>query len=111
VSEDEQVLLYGQGDVEVVELGRHAALRPGGLRLRGELEAEHLELALVSDRLGGEEAHGGRLARAVRSEQTDARALGHVEVEAVDRRDGSVALDHAPESDRLPVAHDFSMPV
>ena len=109
--EDEQVLLDGQGHVEVVELRGNSALRARGLGLLGEPEAEHLELALVGDRLGGEEAHRRRLARAVGPKQADAGAFGHVQVEPVDGRDRAVALDHAPQSNRQPVAHDFSMPV
>ena len=111
VREDEQVLLDGQRHVEVVELRYDAALGARRLRLLGQPEAEHLDLALVRDRLRGEEAHRRRLAGAVGPEQADARAFGHVEVEAVHGRDGAVALHHAPQSDRQPVAHDFSMPV
>ena len=100
VREDEQVLLDRERDVEVVELRRDAELRPRLLRLVRELEAEQLELALVGDRLRGQEPHRRRLAGAVRPEQADAGALGHVEIEAVDGRDLAVALDDAAEADR-----------
>src|SRR5581483_10520190 len=43
--------------------------------------------------------HRGRLPGAVRPEQADAGALGHLEVEAVDCGDRAVALDRAPEPD------------
>ena len=99
VREDEQVLLDGERRVEVVELRDDAALRARHLRLARQPEAEHLELALVGDRLRGEEPHRRRLARAVRAEQADARALGHVEVEAVDGGDRAVALDDAAQAD------------
>ena len=69
------------------------------LRLAGQLEAEHLELALVGDRLRGEQPHRRRLPRAVRPEQADARALRHVEVEPVDGGDRAVALDDAAQAD------------
>ena len=46
VREDEQVLLDGERDVEVVELGRDTAVGARRLRLLGQVEAEHLELAL-----------------------------------------------------------------
>ena len=99
VREDEQVLLDGQRHVEVVELRHDPALRAGRLRLLGQPEAEHLELAFVRDRLRGEQAHGRRLARAVGPEQADAGALRDVEVEPVDRRDRPVALDDAAQAD------------
>ena len=98
VGEDAQVLLDRQRRVEVVELRDDAALRPGLLRLAGQLEAEHLELALVGDRLRGQQAHRRRLARAVRPEQADARPHGHVEVEPVHRGDRPVPLDDAPQA-------------
>ncbi len=84
VREDEQVLLGGQRDVEVVELRHDAALCARGLRVVGEHVAEDLELALVGDRLRGEHLHRRRLAGAVGPEQADARPLGDVEVEPVD---------------------------
>ena len=61
--------------------------------------AEHLDLALVGDRLRGEDPHRRGLAGAVGAEQPDARAGGHVEVEARDRGDLAVALDHAAQPD------------
>ena len=57
MGEDHQVLLHGQRGVEVVELGYHAALGAGLLGVPGQLEAEHLDLALVGDRLRGERLH------------------------------------------------------
>jgi hypothetical protein len=69
------------------------------LRLAGQPVAQHLELALVGDRLRGQHAHRRRLAGAVRAEQADARSLGDDEVEAVDRDDLPVALDHAVQPD------------
>ena len=109
--EDEQVLLDGERHIEVVELRHDPALRPGRLRLAGQRESEHLELALVGDRLGGEQTHRRRLAGAVRPEQADARAYGHVEIETVDGGDRSVALDDAPKPDGEPFGiHSSSMP-
>ena len=90
VREDEQVLLDRERHVEVVELRRDAELRARLLRLVRQPEAEHLELALVGDRLRGQQPHRRRLAGAVRPEQADARALGDVEVETVDRGDLTV---------------------
>jgi hypothetical protein len=61
--------------------------------------AEHLELALVGDRLAGEHLHRRRLAGAVGAEQADARPHREIEVEPVDRSDLAEALDDAPQPD------------
>ena len=98
--EHAQVLLDRERGVEVVELGDDPALRPSLLRLAGQPVAEHLELALVGDRLGRQHLHGRRLAGAVRSQEPDAGARRHVQLEAVDRGDRAEALRHAPQSDR-----------
>ena len=98
--EHAQVLLDRERGVEVVELGDDPALRPGLLRLAGQPVAQHLELALVGDRLGRQHLHGRRLAGAVRSQEPDAGARRHVQLEAVDRGDRAEALRHAPQSDR-----------
>jgi hypothetical protein len=95
VGEDEQVLLHGERHVEVVELRRDAELSAGLLRLVRQLEAEHLELALVGDRLRSQQSHRRRLPGPVGAEQADARALRHVEIEPVDGGDRPVALDDA----------------
>ena len=111
VREDEQVLLHRQRHVEVVELGHDAALRPRRLRLLRQAEAEHLELALVGDRLRREQAHRRGLAGAVRPEQADARPVGNVEVEAVHRGDRAIALDGSAEPDGELAAHALILPV
>ena len=100
VGEDEQVLLDGQRHVEVVELRRDSELCARLLRVGGQLEAEHVHVALVGDRLRREEAHRRRLPGAVRAEQADARAGRDVDVEAGHGGDLAVALDHAAELDR-----------
>ena len=105
VREHEQVLLDGERHVEVVELRRDAALRPSRLRLLRQAEAQHLELALVRDGLGGQEAHGRRLAGAVRPEQPDAGADRDIEVETVDGGDRAVSLDDAAQANRELVRH------
>jgi hypothetical protein len=98
--EHAQVLLDGERRVEVVELGDDAALGPRLLRLAGEPEAEHLELALVGDGLRRQHLHGGRLAGAVGAEETDARPSRHLQVEPVDGRDRPEALGDAPHPKR-----------
>ncbi len=99
VREHEQVLLDGQRHVEVVELRDHAALGARLLGLLGHLQAEDLDLALVGDRLRGEQAHGRRLARPVGAEQADARPLGDVEVEVIDCREVAEALDDVAQAE------------
>src|SRR5262249_1188306 len=105
VREDQQVLLDGERDIEVVELRHHAALRAGLLRVSRQREAEHLELALVGDRLRGEQPHRRRLAGAVGAEQADARPDGNVEVEPVDGDDVSVVLEDAAQANRELLPH------
>ncbi len=97
---DGEVVLDGDVDVEVVELGDDAHLRPRRLRLAGQLVAEHPQLAAVGDRLPGQQPHRRRLAGAVGAEQAEADPLRHLEVEPVDRGDRAEALDHAAEFDR-----------
>ena len=80
------------------------------LRLARQPEAEHLELALVGDRLRGQQRIVVDLPGAVRAEQADARARRHVEVEPVDRRDRAVALDDAAQADGEVLAHAVRMP-
>ena len=107
VREDEQVLLHGQRHVEVVELRHDPALDAGLLRLVREAEPEHVQVALVRDRLGREKPHRRGLARSVRAQQADARAQRHVQVEVVDRGNRAVALHDAAQPDRR-LAHVFS---
>jgi hypothetical protein len=97
VREHAEVLLDGQRRVEVVELRHDAALGARDLRLARQPVAEHLDLALVGDRLRGEHPHRGRLPGAVRAQQADAGADGQVEVEAVDGGDRPEALDDAAQ--------------
>ena len=81
---------------------------PAGARLLGlarQRAPEHLELALVGDRLRGEHLHRRRLAGAVGAEQADARPLGDVEVEAGDGGDAPVALDDAAQADGQTLGH------
>ena len=99
VREHEQVLLDRERHVEIVELRHDPALRARDLRLGRKREAQNLDLALVGDRLRGEQPHRRRLPGAVRPEQADARALRHVEVEPVDGGDRAVALHRAAETD------------
>ncbi len=98
--EDGEVVFDGDVDVEVVELRDDAHLGAGRLRVAGQLVAERAQFAGVGQRLTGQQPHRRRLAGAVGAEQAEADALGHVEVEAVDRRDRAEPLHHAAQFDR-----------
>ena len=98
--EHDQILLDRQRDVEIVELWHDAHHGARLLRVVGQPEAQHLELALVADDLRGERLHRRRLAGAVRAEQADALANGHVEVEAVNSGDRTEPLDQPAKPDR-----------
>ena len=98
--EDGQVVLHRHVHVEVVELRHHAHLGARLLRLAGQLVTQDRDLALVRDGLAGEHPHGRGLARAVRSEQAEADARGHLEVQSVHGGDRSKALDHPLHFDR-----------
>jgi hypothetical protein len=100
VREHDQVLLDRERRVEVVELRDDAALGARLLRLARQAVAEHLDLPLIGDRLGGQHLHRGRLAGAVRPEQADARPLRDVEIQSVDGRDGAVALHDPAHAER-----------
>ena len=97
--EDREVVLDGDVDVEVVELGDDAHHRPRRLRFARQLVVEDAQLAGVGDRLAGEQPHRRRLAGAVGAEQAEADPLGHVELEPVDRRDLAEALYDSAEFD------------
>jgi hypothetical protein len=109
VREHEQVLLDRERRVEVVELGHDSALSPRRLRFLRQPESEHLELALVGDRLRRQEPHRRRLAGPVRAQQADTRPFRHVEVEPIHRGDRTVALHHAAQTNRQ-VGHSLSLP-
>ena len=66
--EHRQVLTHRELEVEVVELGHHPAAGASLLGLAGQAMAEHLDLAGVRDRLGGQHAHRRRLASAIGAE-------------------------------------------
>src|SRR5262249_50869 len=85
--EDRKVVLDGDVDVEVVELRHDAHFRPGDLRFARRLVAEEGEEAGVGQGLAGQQPHRRRLAGAVRSEQAEADALRHLEIETVDSGD------------------------
>ena len=72
--EDREVVLDGDVDIEVVELGNHAHLGAGGLGVQRKLVPEHPQLARVGDRLAGQQPHRRRLAGAVRAQQAEADA-------------------------------------
>jgi hypothetical protein len=98
VREHAQVLLDRERDVEVVELRHDAAQRACLFAAGRHREAEDLDLPLVRDGLRREQAHGRRLAGAVGAEQSDARAVGDLEVEVIDGRQVAETLDDATQA-------------
>ena len=98
--EDGEVVLHRHVHVEVVELRHHAHLGARLLGLAGKLVPEHRDRALVGQRLAGEHPHGRGLAGAVRPEQAEADARGHLEVQSIHGGDRSKALHHPLHFDR-----------
>ena len=111
VREDGQVLLDRQRRVQVVELGRHAALGPGDFRLLRELEA--FSSSSPSSAIACPVARSRIVVDlpAPLGPRPDAGALGDVEVEPVHGGDLSVALDDAAQADGGLGAHRVSLPV
>ena len=98
--EHREVVLHRHVHVEVVELRHHAHQRPRLLRVAGQLVAHDGDPALVRDGLAGEQAHRRGLARAVRSEQAEADALRHLQVQSIHGGDRAEALHHPLQLDR-----------
>ena len=84
---------HAEIDVEVALLRADAHARPRELRFARQLVSEHAERAGVGDRLACEHPHRRRLAGAVRSEQAEAGAGRHLEVEPVDGDERAKVLD------------------
>ena len=86
LAEEPQVLSTGQGRVDAGLLWCHpqaAGGRRAGRRARRRPPTR--TLALVGSHQAGDDRHEGGLAGAVGSEQADDLALGHVEVDLVER--------------------------
>ena len=98
--EHAQDLAAGELHVEVVQLRHDAHLQARLLGVLGHRIAEHGDLALVGERLRGEHPHRRGLPGAVGAEQPEADPARHLEIEPVDGRDRTEALDHAPDRDR-----------
>jgi len=80
-----------------------------GLAGLGRILAEHGHRAAVPGPESLEDLHRGGLARAVRAEQGEDLAAGYLQVDAVDRRDVTVALAQVPDHDGRAVVHDLSL--
>jgi hypothetical protein len=76
-----EVLAAGQVLVDRGVLSGQADRLAHGLGIAGHVDAEHLGTAAVGPQDGGEDAHGGRLARAVGPEQAEHGTGGHREVD------------------------------
>jgi hypothetical protein len=81
-----QVLLPGQQFVDRRELAGDADRGAHRLRLGPGVVAGHPHRAAVRRDQRGQHVHRGGLARAVRPEQGEDRARGHLEIDAVEDR-------------------------
>ena len=86
-----QVLVTGEVLVDRGVLPGETDALAHRLRIRADVDAEHLGAAAAALQDRGEDAHRGGLAGAVRAEQTEHAAGRHREVDAVERDDGSEA--------------------
>ena len=80
----------------------HRAHRGG---LADHVVAGHLGPPAVGRQQGGEDAHGGGLARPVGAEKAQHRARGHLEVDAVEGADLAEVLDQPLGQHGRTVAH------
>jgi hypothetical protein len=78
-----EVLPAGQVFVDRRELTGQADGTADRVGLFQHVDARHHSSSAVGPQQGGQAADGGRLARAVRPEQAEDRALGHVEIDTV----------------------------
>ena len=82
-----EVLPAGEHLVDGGVLAGEADAEPDGLRMAGDVDAEHGRVALLERDDGREDAHGGRLAGAVGAEEPQHRAGIDAERHAVERDD------------------------
>src|SRR5881394_620636 len=84
----EQQNLFGrQRAVQIVDLRHYADATLDGNRIARDVYAFNLRLALGRQHAGGQDSDGGRLARAVWSEQAKELAARHFKRNAVERFD------------------------
>ena len=81
-------------------LAREADLAPQSLRVLDDVEARDARPAVVGAQERGEDAHGGRLAGTVGSEETEDAALGDRQVDALQGVDVAEGLLDALGEDR-----------
>ncbi len=78
-----EIFEYGERSIERVVLRHHAYVAPGGRRPGYHVYAGDGYLAAGRQRARGGDADGGRLTRAIRSQQAEDLALLYREVDAV----------------------------
>ena len=98
-ADQHQVLPAGEGLVDGRELPGQADHRPHLRRLLHHVVAGDHRPPAVGRQEGGQDAHGGRLARPVRPEEPEDAAGGHGQVDAVEGPDGAVGLAQALDDD------------
>ena len=100
VGHQDQVLLAGEQAVHGRELPGDADRRADRVGIAGRVLARHPELAAVGADQGREDLDDRGLAGAVGAEQREDRALGDVEVDAVEHEVVAVGLAQAGRCDR-----------
>ena len=100
-----QVLAAGEVGVDGGVLTGQADPPTNGLRLGDDVVAEHLGAAPVRLQDRGQDPDGGGLAGPVRSQQSEDRALRHLEVDATQGLELAVVLGQPFDADR-DISHD-----
>ena len=86
--------LAGEQVVHGGELAGDADRGPDELSLRAQIVAGHADRARIGGKQGGQDPDGCGLAGTVRAEQREDRALGDVQVDAVEDQMIAVGLPH-----------------
>ena len=94
-----EVVGAGQGFVDRRVLARQADAGAHGLGLGDHVVTEHADPTRIGPQQGGEHAHGGGLARAVRPEQAEHGAAADCEVDAVEGAGRAETLAQAVDLD------------
>src|ERR1700733_4662068 len=108
---DQQVLPYGQLDVQRVLLRDNAKPGPDHRAVLDRVSAQHPKLAAGRRRYAADHAHGGRLARPVWPQEAECLTTVQIEIDAIYRRDAPEPLDQATRTDKyLSFGHRGTIP-
>jgi hypothetical protein len=100
VRHQQQVLPAGEQVVDRRELAGHPDGRADEIRLGAHIVATHAHLARAGRDEGGQDLDCGGLARAVRAEQREDRALWDRQVDAIQHPPAAERLAEPPGRDR-----------